>query len=514
VTGAGGASTAVDDRHATGQQPLVTLRGVGKSFSGTRILREIDLEIRRGEVHALVGENGAGKSTLMKILAGVHHADEGRVEIDGAPVAFSHPVQAQRSGISTVFQEFNLLPERTVAENIYLGREPRRFGLVDGRRMIDDTAATLERLGVHDLSPRARVGTLSVAQQQVVEIAKAVSADARLVSMDEPTAALADAEVDLLYRLVRQLRADGVSVLYVSHRLREIFDLSDRTTVLKDGHLVTTVETSTLDANALVRLMVGRDLEQFFPPAAPGTSLGEVRLHLDGVGNATVDDIDLEVRSGEIVGLAGLQGSGRSEIALGTFGIAPFTRGEVKVAGEVVHPSPARSARNGVALVSEDRKVEGLALNQTVSSNARLVIDGAFAGRGRARIRAIPEVLRNVELVSRHRDPEVRHLSGGNQQKVVLAKWLVVDPTVIILDEPTRGIDVGARRAIYELMRSLVADGAAILMISSELPELLGMADRIVVLHEGRIAGEQRAEDATEASIMSLATGNHPEVVS
>ncbi len=489
--------------------PLVALRGVGKSFSGVPVLTGIDLELRAGEVHALVGENGAGKSTLMKILAGVHQADTGTVELAGRPVSFAHPQQAQKAGIATVFQEFNLLPERTVAENVFLGREPRRFGLVDGKAMVRRTAEVLDGLGVHGLSPRAKVGTLTVAHQQVVEIAKAVSTDAQVVSMDEPTAALADAEVELLYRLVRGLAERGVAVLYVSHRLREIFDLSDRTTVLKDGRLVTTVETASIDSTELVRLMVGRDLGQYFPPPAPGTAPGDVLLRLSGAGNETVDGIDLEVRAGEIVGLAGLQGSGRSEIGLGTFGVAPFTRGTVEVGGKVHRPSPSRSARAGVALVSEDRKAEGLALNQRVSANARLVLDGAFGRSARRRSKAIPEVLESVQLVARSRDPEVRFLSGGNQQKVVLAKWLATEPSVIVLDEPTRGIDVGARRAIYEVMRDLVAGGAAILMISSELPELIGMADRIVVLHEGRIAGELPGGlDTSEEDVMALATGH------
>jgi len=451
----------------------------------------------------------------MKILAGVHQADAGTVELDGHPVAFHHPQAAQRAGISTVFQEFNLLPERTVAENVFLGREPRRFGIIDGRAMLRRTAEVLDGLGVHTLSPRAKVGTLSVADQQIVEIAKAVSTDARVVSMDEPTAALADAEVELLYRLVRRLSERDVAVLYVSHRLREIFDLSDRTTVLKDGRLVTTVDTASIDDGELVRLMVGRELEQYFPPPVEGTEPGEVMLRLDGAGNETVDGIDLEVRAGEIVGLAGLQGSGRTEIGLGTFGVAPFTRGQVELSGRPHRPTPLRSARAGVALVSEDRKAEGLALNQTVSANARLVLDGAFGGSARRRSRGIPEVLRSVQLVSRSRDPEVRFLSGGNQQKVVLAKWLAVEPSVIVLDEPTRGIDVGARRAIYEVMRDLVAGGAAILMISSELPELIGMADRILVLHEGRIAGElPGGEGTTEEDLMALATGHHEQAAS
>jgi ABC-type sugar transport system ATPase subunit len=502
--------------------PIVEMIGIGKSFFGVAALADIDWNLRRGEVHALVGENGAGKSTLMKVLAGVHRPDTGTILLDGQPTSFEHPLAAQRARIATVFQEFNLLPERSIAENVFLGREPRRFGLVDVRRMQRDTADVLDDLGINGpggslLSPRATVGSLSVAEQQIVEIVKAVSIDARIISMDEPTAALADTEVELLYRLVRSLVARDVSILYVSHRLKEIFDLADRITVLKDGRLVTTADTSELHVDQLVRLMVGRPMEQQFPPKPERTAVGNVRLRITGGGNATVDDIDLVVRAGEIVGLAGLQGSGRTEIAHGVFGVARFARGTVELDGRVVdRPTPRSSARRGLALVSEDRKGEGLALNQSVSANARLVLDGSFPSTAGARSKRLAEILQSVHLRARNTSTEVRFLSGGNQQKVVLAKWLLTDPGVIVLDEPTRGIDVGARLAIYELIRELAADGAAILMISSELPELIGMSDRIVVLHEGRISGELIAADAvtgheplTEAAVMAMATGRH-----
>jgi len=500
------ASTAAGGASTTGA-PILQLRGIGKVFFGNSVLRGIDLDVRPGEVHALVGENGAGKSTLMKIIAGVHKPDSGTMELDGKPVAFASPLAAQAAGVSTVFQEFNLLPERTVAENVYLGREPRRFGIVDAGRMARDTDALLADLGLHGLASWMRVGSLSVAEQQIVEIVKAVSYDARIISMDEPTAALADQEVELLYALVEQLRARGVAILYVSHRLKEIFDLCDTITVLKDGDFVLTTATADITPDRLVRTMVGREFAGYYPDKDPGTVPGAVKLALEGAGNTQVDGIDLEVRAGEIVALAGLQGSGRTEIAHGVFGVAPFTRGTILLDGKPVTVSSAREAvRKGLALVTEDRKAEGLALEQSISANARLVLDSVTPGSSDRRAKAIPGILSSLDLVSRSKDAEVQYLSGGNQQKVVLAKWLVTDPSVIVLDEPTRGIDVGAKRAVYDLMRTLTARGVAILLISSELPEVVAMADRILVMRDGRLAGELPA-GSDEETIMAMATG-------
>ncbi|MCB7137998.1 sugar ABC transporter ATP-binding protein [Cellulosimicrobium marinum] len=490
-----------------GSQPLLRLRGIGKEFFGNSVLRGIDLDVRAGEVHALVGENGAGKSTLMKIIAGVHRPDGGTMELDGAPASFPTPLAAQHAGVSTVFQEFNLLPERSVAENVYLGREPRRAGLVDRRRMLDDTTALLEDLGLGSITAWMRVGSLSVAQQQIVEIVKAVSYDARIISMDEPTAALADQEVELLYELVHRLKERGVAILYVSHRLKEIFDLCDTITVLKDGNHVLTTPTADIDPDGLVRTMVGREFSGYFPDKDPAIVPGDVRLSLEGVGNAQVDDVTIEVRAGEIVALAGLQGSGRTEIAHGIFGIAGFTRGRVLVEGRQVDVrSPRQAVRAGLALVTEDRKAEGLALGQSILANARLVLDAVLPGSSDRRARRIPGILSSLELVAASQETEVQFLSGGNQQKVVLAKWLVTDPKVIVLDEPTRGIDVGAKRAVYDLMRDLTREGVAVLFISSELPEVIAMADRILVMRDGRLAGELPT-GSDEETVMALATG-------
>ncbi|HLR93202.1 MAG TPA: sugar ABC transporter ATP-binding protein, partial [Jiangellaceae bacterium] len=351
-----------------------------------------------------------------------------------------------------------------------------------------------------------KVRTLSVAQQQVIEIVKAMAFDARLISMDEPTAALADHEVALLYQLVNRLRDRGVAVLYVSHRLKEIFDLCDRITVLKDGALVDTVDVGEVTPDGLVRKMVGRSISAFFPERREGTEIGPVRLAVHGAGNHMVNDIDLEVRGGEIVALAGLQGSGRTEIAHALFGIERFTRGTIELDGNRVDPrSPRQASRAGFALVTEDRKSEGLALNQSVAANARLALDAVRPRSSNRRAKAIPDILSSLELTARSGEREARFLSGGNQQKIVLAKWLVTEPAVMLLDEPTRGIDVGAKRAVYELMRDLSASGVAIVMISSELPEVIGMADRIIVLHDGEITGEVPGGTDEEA-VMALAT--------
>ncbi|MEV4569806.1 sugar ABC transporter ATP-binding protein [Nonomuraea sp. NPDC049419] len=474
---------------------MLRLRGIGKSFLGVRVLSGVDLETKAGEVHAVVGENGAGKSTLMKIICGVHAPDEGVIEVDGRPVSFAHPLEAQRAGIAIIHQEFNLLPERTVAENVFLGREPVKRGLVDRAAMERATGALLDELGETQIGPRATVKRLPVAQQQIVEIVKALSVHARLLVMDEPSAALAEHEVALLYRLIRRLRERGVAVMYISHRLREVLDLADRVTVLKDGARVTTVPAGEVTRDELIRLMVGRDLGTYYPPRSAGA--GEVRLSLRGAGNHKLRDIDLELRAGEIVGVAGLQGSGRTELAKAIFGAEPFTTGEMTPA----RPRSVRAAMaHGIGLVTEDRKAEGLALRQSVRDNVLLAARATGAGNPTL----MSGRLDRVGLPPAHR--EVRYLSGGNQQKVVLVKWLTMAPRVLLFDEPTRGVDVGAKAAIHDLMRDLAGDGTAIMMISSELPELIGMSDRIVVLRDGRVAGTLPAGSSEEA-VMRLAAG-------
>ena len=502
--------------------PLLEVRGLTKSFFGIPVLEDAHLTLQRSQVHGLVGENGAGKSTLMKVLAGVYQPDAGTVLLDGQEVNFSHPTKAHEAGLSSVFQEFNLLPDRTVAENIYLGREPRRGVLVNKSLMNVKTAELLQSLGITAIRPTAQVRSLTVAEQQVVEIAKAVSYDARIVSMDEPTAALAGAEVELLYQIVSRLRERGTAILYVSHRLRELFDLCDVITVLKDGRVVSTGPASELDDARLVRLMVGRPISAFFPDKLPRTDDGaeggnadvkgadvptEPILELQGVGNGQLDGISFTVQPGEIVGLAGLQGSGRTELLHAIFGAAPFTRGTMKVEGrEVLPKSPREGVRARMALITEDRKAEGLSLNQSILNNALTVIRSVFPARTKAVRTEIPGVFSSLEVVARDLDQEVQYLSGGNQQKVVLAKWLAIRPRLVLLDEPTRGIDVGAKVAVYRLMRRLAAEGKAILMVSSELPEVIGMSDRILVMRDGRLAGELPA-GASEEAVLQLGTG-------
>ncbi|MFI6316705.1 sugar ABC transporter ATP-binding protein [Nonomuraea sp. NPDC050556] len=476
---------------------MLKMTGIGKSFLGTRVLSGVDLEVAAGEVHAVVGENGAGKSTLMKILAGVHTPDEGTIEIDDRARVFGHPLDAQRAGVSIIYQEFTLLSERSVAENVFLGREPVRRGLVDRAAMSRATRQLMHELGEESFSPDDLVKRLSVAQQQVVEIVKALSVNARIVVMDEPTASLAEHEVELLYKLVRRLRERGIAVVYISHRLREIFELADRITVLKDGARVTTETTDRLTTSTLVALMVGRELTDYYPPRA-SREPGERLLAVTGGGNDRLDGIDLELRAGEIVGLAGLQGSGRTELVKALFGAEPFTRGTMT-------PKRPASVREGIAaglgLVTEDRKAEGLVLHQTVKENVLLV------ARTQNKRPKVLDLLKRVRLAPPRPDQVARYLSGGNQQKVVLAKWLTVAPKVLLFDEPTRGVDVGAKAAIHELVRELAEDGLAVLLISSELPELIGMSDRILVLRDGRIVGQLPAGSSEEA-VMHLAAGS------
>lgn len=491
-----------------GVEPVLVATDLSKSFFGVTVLTGTSLALYPGRVHGLVGENGAGKSTLMKILAGVYERDSGSVVFNGKEVEYSHPEQAMRDGLATVFQEFNLLPDRSVAQNVFLGRELRTRGFVDNAKMAASTRQLLSELGIDFIDPKARVGSLSVAEQQIVEIVKALSLNARVISMDEPTASLADHEVSLLYSIIEKLTARGVAILYVSHRLKEVFDLCDQITVLKDGAMVSSSPASALTTDELVRRMVGRSISTYFPSKVPGTELGSRRLKVQGGANAWVNDINIEVRAGEIVGVAGLQGSGRTEMVEAIFGIGPFESGRIEIDGAHVRVrKPRQAVRAGLALITEDRKTQGLALNQSVLDNVLLAIRGVFPRRTKGIRQQVPGILSSLELSSRGLGQEVQFLSGGNQQKVVLAKWLATNPRVVLLDEPTRGIDVGAKIAVYQLMRDLAKQSVAILMISSELPEVIGMSDRILVMSDGVIAAELPAGTAEE-TILAAATGN------
>jgi rhamnose transport system ATP-binding protein len=491
--------------------PVLALRGVSKSFGAVHALRGVSLELWAGEAHALAGENGAGKSTLVKIMAGVHRPDGGEILLDGEPVEFGSPADAQRAGIAVIYQEPTLFPDLSVTENIFMGRQPRgRFGRIDRAAMRAQATGLFARLGV-PLDPDQPARGLSIADQQLVEIAKALSRDARVLIMDEPTAALSGNEVTRLFGVVKALRAQGCAVLFISHRLDEIFELCRRATTLRDGGFVASDLIADITPDDLVRRMVGRELDALFPKQ-DGTP-GEVVLKVDRLTREGVfTDVSFQVRRGEIVALAGLVGAGRSEVARAIFGVDRWDAGSVEVAGRRLPPgSPTAAMAAGVALVPEDRRQQGLVMNLSIERNIALAglasvrrgpLISPAAERNRARDWAIRLRLKYSRLTD-----AVEVLSGGNQQKVVLGKWLAREPSVLIVDEPTRGIDVGTKAEVHRLLSELAVGGIGVLMISSELPEVLGMADRVLVMHEGRLVAEIPRAEATEESVMAAATG-------
>jgi len=491
--------------------PVLALEGVSKSFGAVRALRSVSLSLFAGEAHALAGENGAGKSTLIKVLAGVHRPDEGRVLLDGVPVEFGGPAAARDAGVAVIYQEPTLFPDLSVAENIFMGRQPKRsFGRVDHRAVHQAVAGLFARLGVA-MDPERPARGLSIADQQLVEIAKALSFDAQVLIMDEPTAALTGSEVARLFTVVRALREQGAAVLFISHRLSEVFELCQRVTTLRDGALVAAEPLAGLTEADLVRRMVGRTLDELYPkqPAEVGeVALDVSRLTREGV----FTDVSFQVRSGEIVGLAGLVGAGRSEVARAVFGIDRFDAGQVAVAGRKLKSgSPSLAMAAGLALVPEDRRAQGLIMQMSVERNIGLAdlhaaTTAGLVSRRAERDRAVDWAAKLQVKYARLSDL-VGTLSGGNQQKVVLAKWLATGPRVLIVDEPTRGIDVGTKAEVHRLLSQLAADGVAVLMISSDLPEILGMADRVLVMREGRISAEFPREGATEQTVMAAATG-------
>ncbi|MEV0146111.1 MULTISPECIES: sugar ABC transporter ATP-binding protein [unclassified Nonomuraea] len=488
-------------------EDILRAEGLRKQFPGVLALDGVDLSLRAGEVHVLLGENGAGKSTLIKILSGAYHPDGGRVLMDGRPVRIRSAGDARALGIATIYQEFNLVPQLTVAENLALGRPPRRFGLVDTARMERDAEALLARVDVR-VDPRTPVGRLGIARMQMVEIAKALALDARILIMDEPTAVLTTGEVEKLFAIVRQLRDEGVSIVFITHHLEEIPEIGDRVTVLRDGRSVAEVPAST-PHDELVRLMVGRPIEQQFPRERGRA--GDPLLKVAGLTRRGVfSDVSFEVRAGEVVGVAGLVGAGRTEVARALFGADRYDAGQVTVNGRRLPPGDVHAAMAaGLGLVPEDRKGQGLVLGAAVDENLGLVTlreatRAGFVDRKGQRT-AAAKVADQLAIRMTGLDQEVRTLSGGNQQKVVIGKWLVAGARVLILDEPTRGVDVGARVEIYQLINALTASGDAVLMISSDLPEVLGMSDRILVMARGRLVGELPASEATQDGVMALA---------
>lgn len=484
------------------------VRGISKTYPGVRALDQITFTCGKGSVHALVGENGAGKSTLIKILSGAVAPDEGELLLDGQPYTPESPNEAAEAGVSTIYQEFNLIPGLSVAENIFLGRERIENGLLDSKSMRKEAQVLLERIGA-PIDVRRRVGTLSVAEQQLVEIAKSLAISARVLIMDEPSATLSDHEMTLLYDVVRKLSSDGVTIIYVSHRMDEIFDLCDTCTVMKDGRSVCTRPVAELNRQALIRLMVGRELDTRFPDKRPAGT-GEIVLEVEGLRlEQRVRNVTFSVRAGEVVGLAGLVGAGRTEVARAIFGLENVTGGRISLRGQDHRPdSPSQAIEAGIAFVPEDRKTQGLVLGLSIRENAILptlksICRFGFV-EGRKEQARVAKVCKQLAVSASSVEVPVVTLSGGNQQKVVFGKWMAHSFSLLILDEPTRGVDVGAKTEFYKLIDEIARSGKAVLLISSELPELIGMADRIIGVRDGVVTGEAMAPGATEESVLQM----------
>jgi len=493
---------------------LVRMQGIDKSFPGVKALSDASFELRPGEIHALVGENGAGKSTLMKVLTGIYSRDAGTIEYKGEPVEVPNPRAGRDLGISMIHQELVLAPHLTVAQNIYLGREPRgRLGFtVDDKRQTEQAEELIERLHLK-LDPRAKVMSLKVAQQQMVEIAKALSLDASVLIMDEPTAALTNTEIDELFRIIRALRDQGKGIVHISHRLEELRQISDRVTVMRDGQHVATVETQATSIDEIISMMVGRTIFEEATDVPDTNGDADVVLEVQGFSRGrAVQDVSFKLRRGEILGVSGLVGAGRTELARLIFGADHKDAGEIKVHGEPAEiSSPADAVKLGISYLSEDRKREGLALGLDVQHNVVLASYRRYLkSLGRIDTKGTHQIaeqrVEELDIKTPSVKQKARNLSGGTQQKVVVAKWLTAQTDILIFDEPTRGIDVGAKQEIYHLLNQLAAEGKAIMMISSELPEILRMSHRIIVMCEGRLTGELTAEEADQEKIMTLAT--------
>ncbi len=491
------------------------MRDIDKSFYGIKVLERVTFSVRRGEVHVLVGENGAGKSTLMKILSGAYSKDAGQIVWEGRPLDIDGPLASQRAGISIMYQEFNLLPEMTVAENMFLGREPRRWGglFVDEARRERDTRAWLAKVKVTAFHPDDRIRDLTVAEGQFVSVAQALSQGARLIVMDEPTASLTRRETETLFELIRDLKRQGISTVFISHHLDELFEIGDRITVLRDGRAIQTLDVPATNKGEIISLMVGRELKDEFPPRQ--ARLGEAVLEVAGLSRQGVlSDISFSLRRGEILGVAGLVGAGRTEMIRCIFGADPKSAGEVRLFGKAVTiESPRDSIRHRLGLLPEERKRQGVLLDQSVRANITLANLGKVTRRGLidgwGERSASDRLIRDLQVKTASAETPIKNLSGGNQQKAIIAKWLFSDADILIFDEPTRGIDVGAKYEVYKLMCELTAAGKSIIMVSSDLPEIIGMSDRVLVMHQGRISGEfdRSKEPLTQEKIMAAATG-------
>lgn len=490
---------------------ILEMNGISKTFPGVKALDNVQLKVRPGEVHALMGENGAGKSTLMKILMGIYTKDEGgEIRFAGQPYQVHNPKEAMDTGVAMIHQELNPILDMTVYENIFVGREIRKHGIVDKKAEIEEAKKLIQESGLH-VSPTETLRHLTVAQCQLIEIIKAISVNAKVIVMDEPTAAITDREVELLFDHIRKLKEQGVAIIYISHRMDEIFAICDSITVYRDGQYIGTGSTKELNESKLIKMMVGREITDVFPKAE--AQIGETIFEANHIVRADgkVKDVSIAVKKGEILGIGGLVGAGRSELVEGIFGMHRLSGGDIIVKGKKIQvKSPQDIIKNGVALITEDRKVTGLNLSGSVNDNISMVairkalVNGLYS---KAKAREVSqEYIDKLKIKTPSGDQIVNNLSGGNQQKVVIGKWLLNDPDIIIMDEPTRGIDVGAKRDIYLLIGELVQQGKAVILISSEIPELMGVCDRIAVMAEGHLAGELTRDEFSQEKIMTLAS--------
>ncbi len=490
----------------------IEMKGINKSFGSNQVLKDAGFLLKDGEVHALMGENGAGKSTLMKILTGVYTRDAGTVLVDGKEVVYKSPQEAEKAGIVFIYQELNVLFDLTVEENLFMGKEiTKGFGICDKKAMRKKAQEVMDKMGVN-IPINAVMSDLSVGQQQMVEICKALMVDAKVLIMDEPTAALTQSETEGLFKLIKSLREKGVSIVYISHRMEEIFELCDRITILRDGTYVGTENIKDITMDDVVRMMIGREIGERYPKR-DGVKIGDEVLCVENLCKGkTFQNVNFRVHAGEVLGVSGLMGAGRTEIMHAIFGNLPYDSGRVLINGEAVQIKSARDAINaGIGFITEDRKTEGLLLEKSIAENIEL------ANLGKVSDKSVLSKKKGAALVKKGIDEfhikcfgpqhECNNLSGGNQQKVVIAKWVYTDPKVLILDEPTRGVDIGAKKEIYSVINDLAAKGVAIIMVSSELPEVLGMSDRIMVVHEGKVTGIINAAEADQEKVMTLATG-------
>ena len=489
----------------------IEMRGIDKSFGGNAVLKSAGFLLDHGEIHALMGENGAGKSTLMKILTGVYTRDAGTVIVDGQEVCYKNPQEAEKAGIVFIHQELNVLFDLTVEENMFLGKEIKKgFGVCDKKAMRQEVKKILDRLGVN-IDPGQRMNELSVGQQQMIEIAKALMVDAKVIIMDEPTAALTQSETTVLFQVVNSLREKGVSIVYISHRMEEIFELCDRITVLRDGSYIDTKKICDTDMNDVVKMMIGREIGERYPVRE--AKIGSVAFEVKGLTCPGVfENVSFQVHSGEVLGVSGLMGAGRTEIMQAIFGNMPHVTGEIFLDGmKIQNRNPQEAMKNGIGFITEDRKVEGLMLEESIMKNISIANLGRISKSGvlnkGSEEALVKKGIEELHIKCFGPQHECNNWSGGNQQKVVFAKWIYTDPKVLILDEPTRGVDIGAKKEIYSIINDLAEKGVAIIMVSSELPEVLGMSDRIMVVREGLVRGILQKEEANQENIMILATG-------